>query len=111
MEVQAVGKYIRLSPFKAQKVAVLIRGKSASEALNILALTHRKACNIMKNVLNSAVANAKQKHGLSKEVLFVKYALVDQGPTLKRMKPRARGRADLMRKRTAHITIVLENKT
>lgn len=110
MEVRAAGKYIRISPFKAQKVAALIRGKSVDEALNILTLTPKKTCNIMKDILNSAIANAKNKHDLTEKTLFVKSAMVDKGPTLKRMKPRARGRADLMRKRSSHITIVLENR-
>lgn len=111
MEVRAAGKYIRVSPSKAQKVADLIKGKSVNEAMNILAFTPRKTCNIMRDILNSAMANARDGYGLTGEALFVKSALVDKGPTLKRVKPRARGRADLIRKRTSHITIVLESRT
>jgi len=111
MEVRAAGKYIRISPFKAQKVAELIKGKPVNKAMDILTLTPQKASNIMKDILNSAIANARDRYGLTSETLFVKYALVDKGPTLKRIKPRARGRADLIRKRTSHITIVLESKS
>lgn len=110
MEVQAKGKYIRISPFKAQKVAVLIRGKPVKQAMDLLTLTPKKAARIMKGILQSAIANAREKYGVEEDSLFVKSALVDKGPTLKRIKPRARGRADLMRKRTSHITIVLDTK-
>ena len=110
MEVRAVGKYIRISPFKAQKVAELIRGKTVEEALNILKLTPKKASGIIEKILNSAIANAENNFDLSRDSLFVKIAQVDKGPTLKRIKPRARGRADLMRRRTSHITIVLDSK-
>ncbi len=110
MEVRAVGKYIRISPFKAQKVAELIRGKTVEEALNILKLTPKKASGIIEKILNSAIANAENNFDLSRDNLFVKIAQVDKGPTLKRIKPRARGRADLMRRRTSHITIVLDSK-
>lgn len=108
MQIKAVGKYIRVSPFKAKKVADLIRGKPVDEAMSILKLTPKKSCGIIENILKSAIANAKDQHGLSKEDLFVKIAQVDKGPTMKRIKPRARGRADLMRRRTSHITIVLD---
>ena len=108
MEVEATGKYIRISSSKVQKVARLIRGKSADEAINILVFTPRKGCRIMEAILRSAIANAKDRYGLAKETLFVKFAQVNQGPTLKGTKPRARGRADLIRKRTSHITIVLD---
>ncbi|HHF98504.1 50S ribosomal protein L22 [Candidatus Aerophobetes bacterium] len=108
MEVRAIGRYIRISPFKAQKVAALIRGKPVKEAMNILMLTPKKGARIIKDVLQSAVANAENNYGLNRENLFVKIAQVDKGPTLKRIKPRARGRADLIRKRTSHITIVLD---
>ncbi|MBC7189398.1 50S ribosomal protein L22 [Candidatus Aerophobetes bacterium] len=110
MEVQAKGRYVRISPFKAQKVAVLIRGKPVKQAMDLLTLTPKKAARIMKGILQSAIANAREKYGVEEENLFVKSALVDKGPTLKRIKPRARGRADLMRKRTSHITIVLDTK-
>ena len=109
MEVQAAGKYVRISPLKAQKVAALIRGRPADEAVNILTFTPKKGCKILKDILQSAIANAHNRYGLTKETLFVKFAQVDKGPTLKRTKPRARGRADLIRKRTSHITIVLDN--
>lgn len=108
MEVQATGKYIRISSSKVQKVAKLIRGKSVDEAINILTFTPKKGCRIMEGILRSAIANARDHYGLARETLFVKFAQVNQGPTLKRTKPRARGRADLIRKRTSHITIILD---
>lgn len=111
MEVRAAGKYIRVSPSKAREVAQLIKGKSVNEAMSTLTLTPKKASNIVKGILNSAIANAKHRYGLTDEALFVKLALVDKGPTLKRVKPRARGRADLVRKRTSHITVILESKS
>ena len=86
----------------------MIRGKPVKEAMNILMLTPKKGARIIKDVLQSAVANAENNYGLNRENLFVKIAQVDKGPTLKRIKPRARGRADLIRKRTSHITIVLD---
>jgi len=110
MEVRAVGRYIRVSPFKAQKVASLIKGKPVDEAIKILRLTPKKSSGIIENILKSAIANAKENFGLSEENLFVKHTLVGKGPTLKRIKPRARGRADLIRKRTSHITIVLDTR-
>lgn len=111
MEVRAAGKYIRISPTKAQPIAELIRGKSVDKAVDILSLTPKKASRVTGDILNSAIANARDRYGLTNDNLFVKQALVDKGPTLKRVKPRARGRADLTRKRTSHITIILENRT
>jgi len=109
MEVKAVGKYIRISPFKARKIANLIKGKGAQEAASILKLTPQKSSRIIRKILRSAMANAENNFNLLPDRLYIKKALVDIGPTLKRMKPRARGRADIMRRRTSHITVVLES--
>jgi len=108
MEVKAVGKYIRVSPFKARRTANLIRGKRVQEAMSILKLTSRKSSRIIEKILKSAMANAENNFNLSPSSLYIKKALVDKGSTLKRIKPRARGRDDVIRKRTSHITIVLE---
>ena len=109
MQVKAIGKYIRISPFKARRTANLIKGKRVQEAVSILKLTPRKSSRIIEKILKSAMANAKNNFNLFPDHLYVKKALVDKGPTLKRIKPRARGRADVMRRRTSHITIVLES--
>ncbi len=110
MEAKAVAKYIRMSPRKVRLVADLIRGKSAEEADQILKYTNRRAATPVRKVLKSAVANAVNNHDLLEDELVVKAAYVDEGPTLKRILPRARGRADIIKKRTSHITIIVEEK-
>ncbi len=108
MEVKAVAKYIRVSPLKVKEVTDLIQGKTALEAVQILSFTRKGTVREVTKVLKSALANAKNNFGLNSESLHVKKALVGKGPILKRMRPRARGRADLMRRRSSHITIILE---
>ncbi|WP_457630194.1 50S ribosomal protein L22 [Oceanithermus sp.] len=110
MEAKAVAKYVRMSPRKVRLVADLIRGKSAEEADQILKFTNRRAAAPVRKVLKSAVANAVNNHDLLEDQLVVKAAYVDEGPTLKRILPRARGRADIIKKRTSHITIIVEEK-
>lgn len=107
MEVRAVARYIRMSPYKIRKVAGLIKGKKVEEAENLLDFTKGKAPHILKKVLHSAVYNARQRGDVDISNLLVKTIMVNQGPTLKRIRPMARGRAGLIRKRTSHITIVL----
>lgn len=108
--VRAVAKYVRVAPRKARLVVDLIRGHPAEEAINILRFTTKQASKAVLKVLTSAVANAKQNAKVSEEALFVSKAYVDQGPTLKRFRPRAMGRASRIRKRTSHITIVVAEK-
>lgn len=110
MEVKAVARFIRMSPYKIRRVAGLIRGKSVEEAENLLDFTKGKAPQILKKVLHSAVYNARQRGDVDVSNLVVKRIMVDGGPTLKRIRPMARGRAGLIRKRTSHITIVLGEK-
>lgn len=110
MEVKAVLRYIRISPRKARLVVDMIRGMDVSKAKVVLDFTPKKAAKIVKKVLSSAVANAIKKHGMKEENLYISKINVDQGPTLKRMKPRARGRADRIRKRTSHITIYISQR-
>ena len=110
MEVRAVARYVGFSPLKVRQAVEIIRGRRVGEALDILTFTRRATSRVLRKVLKSALANAENNFGLSAANLYVKNALVDQGPTLKRTKPRARGRADLMRRRTSHITIILELK-
>ncbi len=108
--VRAVAKYVRISPFKVRIVLNIIRGKSYKEALAILENTPKAASLPIKKVLMSAGANAENNKGLSKDDLFVAACFADQGPTLKRVRPRAQGRAFRILKRTSHITIVLGAK-
>jgi len=106
-EVRAQAKYLRTAPRKAQLVADQIRGRTVPEARTILAFTTRDAARDMEKVLNSAVANAEANHGLVGDDLIVSAAFVGEGPTLKRWRARARGRAARIRKRTCHITVAL----
>ena len=108
MEAKAIARYIRMSPRKVRLVADLIRGKGSEEALNILSFTKKAAAKIILKLLKSAIANATQKKTIDIDRLFVKKITVDQGPTMKRFQPRALGRATMIRKRTSHITIVLD---
>jgi large subunit ribosomal protein L22 len=106
-EVRAVAKWVRLSPQKARDVLKHIRGRTVPEARTVLAFTTRAAARDIEKVLRSAVANAEQNHGLAGDELVVAAAYADQGPVLKRWKPRARGRVGRIRKPTCHITIRL----
>lgn len=108
MEARARAKYIRISPSKVRQVVDLIRGKSVPEALAILQFTPKRAAKPVAKVINSAAANAEHNYEMDRDSLYISEAYVDQGPTLKRYKPRAMGRADLIRKRTSHITVVLK---
>lgn len=110
LEAKAIAKYIRVSPRKVRAVVDLIRGKKIDEALAILKYTPNRATEAITKVVKSATANAENNLQLSKDDLFVKFCYVDQGPTLKRMMPRAQGRADIMRRRTSHITVVVGEK-
>ena len=108
--VSATAKYVRVSPRKARLMADLIRGKSVKDAKAILALTPLGASPIVGKVLASAVANAENNQSLSPDELVVARAYVDEGPTLKRFRPRAMGRASRIRKRTSHITVSVEER-
>ena len=110
MEARAVARFVRISPYKARLVVDLIRGKPVAEALNILHFTPKKAARLVKKVLESAIANAEHNYQLDPDRLYVKKAYVDEGPRLKRIWPRAFGRASRILKRTSHITIVVEEK-
>ena len=107
---RAVAKYIRMSPFKVREVLDIIRNKDYYEASAILANTPRSAAIVVKKVMDSAAANAENNLSLSKSDLYVAETYADQGPTLKRMQPRAQGRAFKTLKRTTHITVVLDVK-
>ncbi|MCR4443113.1 MAG: 50S ribosomal protein L22 [Peptococcaceae bacterium] len=109
-QARAVARHIRMSPRKARQVIDLIRGKTVSEAFAILRFTPQRAAKPVNKVLKSAVANAEHNYEMNTDKLYVKEAYVDAGPTLKRIMPRAMGRADLIRKRTSHITVVVSEK-
>ncbi|AAM25430.1 MAG: 50S ribosomal protein L22 [Caldanaerobacter subterraneus] len=110
MEARAIARYVRISPRKARLVLNLIRGKHVDEALAILKFTPKKASKIVEKVLKSAIANAENNHNMNRDNLYVAKAVADEGPTMKRVLPRAMGRADIMRRRTSHITIVVKEK-
>lgn len=110
IKVRAVAKYIRTSPRKMRLVADMIRGKSAQEAWNLLEFTPKRAAGPMKKCLESAIANAQNNNEIPAESLTIHSVMVDEGPTLKRFTPRARGRASAIKKRTSHITIVVAPK-
>ena len=110
MEAKAIARYVRVSPRKARIVVDLIRGKSVAKARATLAYTNRAIAETVEKTLNSAVANAENKQGLSANQLYVKACYVDEGPTMKRIRPRAKGSASRIRKRTSHITIIVSTR-
>ena len=107
---RATAKYIRISPRKVKIVVDLIRGKKADEAQAILMYTPKSAAPVALKVLNSAIANAENNLELNRDSLYVAETYANQGPTLKRYWARSHGRADMLKKRTSHITIVLDEK-
>jgi large subunit ribosomal protein L22 len=106
-EVRAEAKWVRSSPRKARLVVEHIRGRTVPEARTVLAFSERAVARDVEKVLRSAVANAEANHGLVGDNLVVSAAYVDEGPTIKRWRPRARGRVARIRKRTCHITVKL----
>jgi large subunit ribosomal protein L22 len=108
MEARATVKYVRTSPRKMRRTVDLIRGQDVAEARRILRLSTLGASRDVEKLLDSAVANAEQRPGVIAENLLISKAWVDEGPTLRRYRPRAYGRATRVRKRTAHVTVVVE---
>jgi large subunit ribosomal protein L22 len=104
-EVKAIHKYAKTSAFKARLVADQIRLKPVEEALNILSFNNKKAAVLVKKVLNSAISNAEHNDGVDIDELFVTSIYIDEGSTMKRTRPRAKGRANRILKRTSHITV------
>lgn len=105
METQAVLRHARISPQKARLVADQVRGMPVEKALNLLKFSNKKAADMIKKVLDSAIANAEHNDGADIDELTVSTIYVDEGPTLKRIKTRAKGRADRIFKRSCHITV------
>lgn len=110
MQVSATHRYARISPQKARLVADLIRGKSAEAAVNMLAFSDKKAGELVKKVLDSAIANAENNEGADIDTLKVVAVYVDEGPRMKRMSARAKGRGNRIVKRLSHITVVVGDK-
>jgi len=107
---RAQARYVRITPMKARRVVDLIRGLPAGQARNVLTFAPQAASEPVAKVLASAVANAEHNERLDPDTLWVSEAYVDEGPTLKRFRPRAQGRAYRIRKRTSHITVVVESR-
>ena len=107
MEARAVSRYVRVSPRKARIVVDQIRGKSVEQAREVLAFTNRAVAEVVEKTLNSAVANATNNQHQNANNLVVKTCFVDEGPTLKRIRPRAKGSASRINKRTSHITVIV----
>ncbi len=107
IEVSATAKYVRIAPRKARMVISLIRNLPVAKALEVLQFSTRAASEDVSKVLRSAVANAVNNNGLRADDLYVKLAYVDEGPTLKRIRPRAKGSASRINKRMSHITVVV----
>ena len=113
MEAKAQARYVRVTPMKARRVVDLIRGRQAEEAVAVLEFTPQAASEPVRKVVQSAIANARVKAQAASEpfderLLVVQTAFVDEGPTLKRFRPRAQGRAYRINKRTSHITVVVQ---
>ena len=109
-EAKAIAKYIRIAPRKARIVIDLIRGKDVNDAFAILKFTPKRGSVLIEKVLKSAVANAENNVDMDTDKLYVSACYVDQGPTLKRIRPRSRGQAFSILKHTSHITVVVKEK-
>ncbi|ETT88681.1 50S ribosomal protein L22 [Viridibacillus sp. FSL R5-0477] len=109
-EAKAIARTVRIAPRKVRLVVDLIRGKQIGEAVAILRHTPRAASPVVEKVLKSAVANAEHNYDLDVNNLVISEVFVDEGPTLKRFRPRAQGRASAINKRTSHITLVVSEK-
>ncbi|RLC28318.1 MAG: 50S ribosomal protein L22 [Deltaproteobacteria bacterium] len=110
METIAKARFVRISPQKIRLIMNQVRGKRVEEALNMLSFAPQKGAGILKKLIDSAVANAGQNSGVDVDALFIKRIFADQGPTLKRFRPRAQGRATRIRKRSSHLTVVLDEE-
>jgi large subunit ribosomal protein L22 len=110
VEAKAIAKYVRIAPRKVNLVAAEIRGKQVDEALAILKFTPKRGAEVLEKVLKSAVANAENNNDMDRESLYVSEAFANQGPTLKRWRPRSQGRAYPILKRTSHVGVVVTEK-
>jgi len=110
MESTAVARYVRVSPRKVRLVMDQIRGKKVEEALNLLSFASQRAAKILIKLINSAVANAQQSSDIDVDKLYIEKIFADEGPILKRFRPRAMGRATGILKRTSHLTVVIDER-
>ena len=108
METKAVARFVRISPRKVRLIMDQVRGKKVEEALNMLSFAPHRGARVLKKLIDSAVANAGQNSGVDVDSLFIRQVYADEGPTLKRWRPRALGRATRIRKRTSHLTVILD---
>ena len=111
MEVKAVTKYVRISPYKVRKIIGDIKGKPVELSLNLLKFMPQKAAGIVEKTLRSAIANADHNAGMDIDSLIVQNIIVDQGPSMKRFRARARGRGARILKKSSHITVVVSEKS
>lgn len=111
MESKAILKYARITPRKARRVVDLIKNKSAGDALVYLRFMPYRGARFIEKLVKSAMANAEQKKAVNPEEMKIVMAYVDQGPVMKRMEPRAMGRANVIRKRSSHITVILSEES
>lgn len=109
MEVRAISKWVRMGPRKVRRFADLVRGKELAEARAILGVQSSPAAHVLRRTMESAAANAENNHDLDPEELTVAQAVVDGGFAIPRVRPRARGRADRVRKPTCHVTVILSD--
>ncbi|NLY08378.1 MAG: 50S ribosomal protein L22 [Tissierellia bacterium] len=110
MEARAIAKYVRISPLKVGYICDEIRGKQVDEALALLKFTPKKGARILEKVLTSAVANAENNFNLDRDQLYIKDAYANDGPTMKRFHPKAKGMAYPILKRSSHIGVIVEEK-
>jgi len=110
MEIRAKARFVRISPQKIRLIMGQVRGKKVEEALNLLSFAPQRGARILKKLLDSAVANAQQNADIDVDALYIATVYADEGPTLKRWRPRAQGRATRIRKRTSHLTVILGEK-
>lgn len=109
MKAKAVEKFIRISPRKLRYVADIIRAKRVDDAVDLLTFTTKKAALIIRKAVQSAAANATENHKMNEDDLVVEKIFINEGPILKRFRPRARGRATKIRKRTSHLTVIVSD--
>jgi len=108
MEIRAAARFVRISPRKVRLIMDQIRGKKIENALNMLSFAPQRGAGILLKLINSAVANAEQNSEIDVDTLYIKRIYADEGPTLKRFRPRALGRATNIRKRSSHLTVILD---
>ncbi|HOP47538.1 MAG TPA: 50S ribosomal protein L22 [Desulfobacteraceae bacterium] len=110
METRAVTRFIRISPRKVRLIMNELRGRKVEDAVNMLSFAPQKGAGMLKKLINSAASNAEQNSAIDVDSLYIKNIYADEGPILKRFRPRAQGRSTRIRKRTSHLTVVLDEK-